>query len=141
MPKPTRSTFAEVSTCCPGHPNAGTISEKSLKRIADAAVEAAAIAIFHRAFADAGAVIEQVNLVEEIEDVEPDRQIARFWNFKFMLDAQVHRVIRRQLVEIGKSGANAVAIRGIGMDRGIQPGVGNAGGSGVILGLIRMALR
>jgi hypothetical protein len=97
-----------------------------LKIIRNATVKTTAIALFDRPFADAGALIEEINLIEEIEDIKTDRQVSRASDvLEFMLHAQVDRIIGSEFHGLGEPGANAVTLRGVGMNRGVEPGVGN----------------
>ena len=80
--------------------------------------EAAPGAELRRAHADAGAVADFIDLVEEIDDVEARRQALPAHQREVLADAEIDRDIVRHMIAIGRRAvpAQAGAVEQVGAD-------------------------
>jgi hypothetical protein len=104
--------------------------------------ESPARSILRREDADARAVSDLINIVEEVDDVETHRQRPqpplRLGHCELMRQTEIDLRIGRDGPGIGEAIAQATAINQVGTDPGPFPKVGNPARATQRLGMIRI---
>src|SRR5205823_9713934 len=97
------------------------------KIVGDRAVETAALAELRRANADAAAVAQLVDLIEQVDDIEPDFDDPDFWNCEDTLKRGVDSFIWMTFFRVGETSAQAVPVEKINSRFPVAPSVRETG--------------
>src|SRR5262245_21357923 len=109
------------------------------KLLREAEVEGTAWPKLRREHADASAVSDFMDAVEDINHVKPHRRgLSLAVPFDFMRDAGVDLGEERKLAGVGKAASQAAAIDHIGAETGAVPEVGHASRPRPDLGVVRI---
>src|SRR6266404_193431 len=111
---------------CPGRlgflPHRLMISSNSSKIVSDRAVEAATLAELRRANADAAAVAQLVDLVEQIDNIEADFDCPDFWNGENTLKRGIDGFVWMTFFRVGETSPKSVAVEEISGRLPVVPG-------------------
>src|SRR5262249_14732628 len=109
------------------------------KLLRKAKVESAPGPELRREHADAGAVAEFMDAVEDIDHIEPyRRRLALAVPFEFMGDAGIDLGEKRKWVGVGKAASQAAAVDHSGAEASAVPKIGHASRPHPNLGVVRI---
>ena len=95
-----------------------------------AAIEAAALAELRGAHADAGAVAQFVDLVEDVHQIQAGDELPPAGECKSVLHAEIDRMVLGQVVGVGKAAAQPASVEKVSGGGGASGPVRGAGGNG-----------
>src|ERR1700745_1605350 len=96
------------------------------KFVGDRSVEPAALAELRREHPDAAAAAQFVNFVEQVHNIETDLESRLFRDLNPARQVDVECLVRTELLSIGKTLAQAIAIEAIDSRSPVLPCVGHS---------------
>ena len=107
-----------------------------LKGVTDCPVKSTTLSKLRRAHADAAAITDFVDFVEQVDDIEPDRDGGLVRNLYLALQTEIKCFVGMKFHGVGKAPPQAVAIESVDGRFPIVPRVGRAGRPGKALVVI-----